>query len=444
MTIENKSHGYKKYFSNFSWLLFIKIYRIAISLFIMIWMARYLGPEQFGLYNYALSFVVLFSILSSLGLEHIFTKELLNSPEYENELFGSSFILKLIGAFLLLIISTIIIMLYKPNDSIILYMIVIFATSYLFRALEVIKFWFEAHVQSKNSSIVEAVAISLSVFLKTLMILNEVTVGIFALAVLAESIFFAIGLVYIYIKAKNNIFLWKVSLNKMKYLIIETWPLMLAGALYTIYTKVDQIMLGDMLGNESVGLYVAAVNISQGWLFVPVIIGTAFYPAMISAKQKNEKLYYETTQHLLNLLSFLGIFVAVVVMFISEPFIALTFGESYVDSAFILTLHIWGGVFVAMSAISYRYFISEGLQKTSFYRGLVGLVVNIGLNFILIPLYGAIGAAIATVLSLMMSLYIFNLTNTKTRRMFFMQTRALFILNIFQTFKYVKSLKGNK
>jgi len=442
--MEIKKSKYKKYFSNFSWLLVIKVYRILITLFITIWMARYLGPEQFGLYNYALSLVVIFAVFSSLGLEHIFTKELLNKPNEESELFGSSFILKLLGSIILLILVIITILVFKPNNDTLLYMVTLFSISYLFRTLEIIRFWFEAHIQAKNSTVIEAIAISFSTLLKVLMIINEVVVEIFAWTVLSEAIFLVIGLVLIYKQAKQNIYLWKPSLGKMKYLLKEAWPLILAGALYTVYTKVDQIMLGEIVGNESVGLYVAAVNISQGWLFIPIIIGTAFYPVMINSKKNDEEKYYQITQHLLNILALLGIVIATITIFLSEPFILFAFGESYIKSSNVLILHIWGGVFVAMSAISYRYFITEGLQKTSFYRGLVGLVVNIGLNFVLIPRYGAIGAAYATVISLAASLYIFNITNHKTRRMFFMQTRALFLIDIIKTLKYLKILRDSR
>ena len=433
----------KNYLSNFSWLFVIRIFRIVLSLFITIWVARYLGPENFGLFNYALSFVMLFSIFSSLGIEHVFTKDIINNPNNENRLMGSSFVLKLIGAIFLMLLSIGLIRYLKPNDTLILEMVCIFSFGFLFKSLEIIRFWFEAHVQAKYSTIVDALALMVSVLFKVILIVFNASVEVFAWVIFFESLFLSIGLVFIYMKSGNSIFSWQPSLTTMKNILIEAWPLMLAGALYTIYTRVDQLMLGDMINNEAVGVYVAAVNISQGWLFLPTIIGTAFYPAILNARNKDKKTYITLLQDLLNILSLLGILVATIIIFVAKPFILLAYGKSYLESSSILIVHIWGGVFIAMSAISYRYFIAEGLQKTSFYRGLIGLIVNIGMNMILIPIYGALGAAIATVISLIMSLYLFNVTNTKTREMFIMQTKALFMINTLQTLLDIKSLKKN-
>lgn len=436
--------GFKRYVSNTSWLFAEKIFSMGLGLVITIWMARYLGPVQYGIYNYAASFVALFGVLSSLGLEKLVTKELLSNPHENNQIMGTSFALQLIGATLLIPVAAFSVAKVRPDNELIFIMVLIFASAMLLRSFEVIKFWFESHVQAKQSARIYAISVFISVLIKAVLIVIEAPLVAFAWVVFIESVVVAVGLVTVYLKRSNKITKWKVSFDKAKYLLKEAWPLILAGTLYTIYTRIDQIMLGDMVGDKAVGIYAAAVKISEGWMFIPAILATSLFPAMLNARKNNYELYLQRTQHLLNLMALLGLGAGIFIVFVASPFVDIAFGTLYEASASVLIVHIWGGVFTAMSTIAYRYFIAEGLQKSSFYRGLIGAIVNIVLNYFFIPLYGAMGAAVATVISQAMALYFFNVTNPKTRPMFYMQTKALILLGTVNTLKHIKSLRTNK
>ena len=436
--------GFKKYLSNTSWLFAEKIFRILTNLFITIWLARYLGPEQFGTFNYAISFVALFSVLSTLGLDNLINKELLAHSSDSNSILGSSFVLRIIGAILLCILSISTISILRPEDTMMLTFVVIISLTFFFNVFDIIKYWFQSHVQAKYSAIADGIALFIGAIAKIILILNEAPLVSFVWLVLVEAIILSIILLIIYKRKSNQISKWTFSKDKAKYLLQEAWPLILAGTLYVLYTRVDQIMLGEIVGDSSVGIYSAAVRISESWIFIPTIIATSFFPAMLNARKVDYSLYIQRTKHLLNIMAFLGLCAGIGVWFLAEPFISLTFGSNYIDSSTVLIIHIWGGLFTAMSTVAYRYFITEGLQKLSFYRGLIGFIINIVLNYLLIPTYGVLGAAISTVISQIMALYLFNFTNAKTRPMFYMQTRALFLLDILDTIKHIKSLRGNK
>ena len=440
----SKQSSFNKYLSNTSWLLAEKILRIAITLFITMWMARYLGPLQFGTFNYALSFVALFSVLSTLGLDKLLNKELIANPEEANFILGSSFVLRILGSIVLCIVSISTIVILRPDDTIMLSFVIILSFTFFFSVFDIIRYWFESHVQAKYSVIANAITLILTSIFKIILILNEAPLISFIWLVLIEAIILSLLLIIIYKSQSHQISKWKFDKERTKNLLNEAWPLILAGALYVLYTRVDQIMLGEIVGDQSVGIYSAAVTISEGWIFIPGIIATSFFPAMLNARKVNYSLYVQRTKHLLNIMAFLGICAGITIFFIATPFISLTFGNQYLESSSILIIHIWGSIFTAMSAVSYRYFIAEGLQKSSFYRGLIGFLVNIILNYFLIPLYGGIGAAVATVISQFVALYLFNFTSVKTRTMFYMQTRALFLLDIIYTLKHIKQLKGNK
>lgn len=436
-----KNKGFLKYLFNTTWLLGGKVYRVGLGLLITVWMARYLGPEQFGVFNYALSFVTIFSVFVSLGLDNLIVREVINKPKEELNILSSALLMRLLGGVVLFLISTLMIMKIRPDDQVMLMLVMAFSIGFFFKSFEVLRFWFEAHVKGKYSAVIEVVAISVSVSVKAGFIIYELPLIYFAWTLAVETVAMSIGLIAFYASLGGSLNIFKASFKKMSYLIKEAWPLILAGTLYIIYAKIDQIMLGEMVGNEAVGIYAAAVKLSEGWFFVPIVIAASLYPAMLSARKVNMDVYYQRTQQLLSLMVVIGFTAAFGIMFIAGPLVLLMFGPEYKSASEILIVHIWGGIFLAMSGVSYRYFIAEGLQKYSFYRGLTGVVVNIVFNIWLIPLYGAMGAAIATVISQFMALYLFNVTNTKTRKMFIMQTRALLLLDFLSALKFLIAYK---
>ncbi len=432
-----------KYLSNTFWLLASKVYRMGFALLITIWMARYLGPEQFGVLNYALSFVTLFSVLINLGLENVVVKEIINNRDFEGEIVASGISLRIIGSTVFLIVTIFTVGIINPNNATVHNLVLILSVGYILKSFEVIRYWFEAHVRAKYSALMEVLAFSVSIGFKLYLIMSEAPLVYFAWAIASEMLVMAIGLlamfIFQYVKPFTSL---KPKFGRVKFLFSEAWPLILASALYMVAAKIDQVMLGNMVGSEAVGVYAAAVKLSEGWFFIPAVIATSLYPTMLNAKKISRKLYIERTQHLLNVMAFVGVTAALTIGLVAAPLMDFVFGQDYTESTAVLIIHIWGGVFIAISGISYRFLIAEGLQKYSLYRGATGVVVNIALNFILIPNYGVIGAAVSTVVSQFMALYLFNYTRMKTRELFYMQSKALSLTGVAMTIKEIKRSIG--
>ncbi len=285
----SKPSGFKKYLSNTSWLFAEKIFRIFINLFITVWLARYLGPEQFGTFNYAISFVALFSVLSTLGLDNLINKELLAHPIESNSILGSSFVLRIIGAILLCILSISTISILRPEDTMMLTFVVIISLTFFFNVFDIIKYWFQSHVQAKYSVIADGITLFISATIKIILILNEAPLISFVWLILIEAIILGILLLIIYKRESNQISKWTFSKKKAKYLLQEAWPLILAGTLYILYTRVDQIMLGEMVGETSVGIYSAAIRISESCMFIPTIVATSFFLAILGQCYRSEQ-----------------------------------------------------------------------------------------------------------------------------------------------------------
>jgi O-antigen/teichoic acid export membrane protein len=424
-----KNHqGFMKYFKNTSWLFGEKILRMVVGLFVGIWVARYLGPEQFGLFSYAQSFVGLFAAIVTLGLDGIVVRELVKDENRRDELIGTAFWLKLMGAITVLIILAIAVN-FTSNNSYTNILVFIIASATIFQSFNVIDFYFQSKVLSKYVVYANIITLLISSIIKITLIINEAPLIAFAWVVSFDSFVLAVGFIYFYIK--NNL---KLSINYLTFdkltavnLLRDSWPLILSGIVISIYMKIDQVMIQNMLNSEAVGQYAAAVKLSEAWYFVPMVIASSLFPAIINAKKQNEELYYSRLQRLYDMMVWIAIAIAIPTLFLADYIIELLYGIAYNQASGVLALHIWAGIFVFLGVASSKWFISENLQKYSFYRTLAGAIINIFLNYILIPLYGIYGAAIATLISQVIASYLFNITNKKLRYTFLLQTNAILL-----------------
>ncbi len=416
-----------KYFKNTSWLFGEKILRMIVGVFVGIWVARYLGPEQFGLFSYAQSFVGLFATIATLGLDGIVVRELVKNEKIKDTLIGTVFWLKFIGAIIVLILLLVAIQ-FTSNDQYTNILVFIIASATIFQSFNVIDFYFQSKVLSKYIVYANIISLFISSLIKIILILNEAPLVAFAWVVLFDSIILALGFIYFYSKSSsfniNNLTFKKdVAISLLK----DSWPLILSGVVISVYMKIDQVMIKEMMNNEAVGQYSAALRLSEVWYFIPMVIANSLYPAIVNAKNQSEELYYARLQKLYDFMVWLAICIALPMTFLSDWLINLLYGEQYYQAGSILMIHIWASVFVFLGVASSKWFITENLQKYSFYRTLAGAIINILLNYIMIPLYGILGAAIATLISQAIASYFFNITNKKLRYTFLLQTNAILL-----------------
>lgn len=362
-------------------------------------MARVIGPEQFGQYNFALAYVALFSSIATLGLDGIVVRDLVRAPEAKNTIMGSAFMLKVIGsllAFVLCVMSTIIV---EPQSSQTRALIVIISAGMLFQVVDVVDFWFQSRVSSMYTVIAKIPALVIFFCVRIFLLLGTASLIVFAWAQLIEILLGAIGLMIIYQRLGDRATEWRPHYKYAMALIKESWPLILAGLSVILYMKIDIVMLGKMSGDRETGLYSAASRLSEGFYFVPMIIASSFMPMLLRARALGTTQYKESLLSFYVLMIRLSLIVAIPFTILAPLLIDFLFGDDYVGSVAILRVHIWASVAVFLGVASSQYFTAEGQQKMSLYRTLMGLIVNVVLNFLLIPMYGAMGAAIATLLS---------------------------------------------
>lgn len=389
----------KRIIKNIGWLFFDRIIRIAGGLFIGIWVARYLGPEFFGVLNYVIAYTALFSFLAKLGLDKIIIREIIRRPDKKDLILGTGFVLKLVGSVILLTAVASTVLIFKPQNHDIFYFVLIIAAGYVFQSFDVIDFFFQSRVQSKFTVLSKNCAFIVINILRVVFILNKFSLIYFVWMVLLE-IFISTGLlIFFYYNNRQTIWSWKFDLSIAKELIKDAWPLM-AGALFVdIYLKIDQVMIGNMLDSAQLGIYSAAVNLSSSWYFVPVAIVQSLYPHFDRLKNIDNTKYYQGLLRLYSSMLWLGVIAGMVALIWGQEIISLLYGPEYEAAASALIINIWAGIFVAQAVARGIWIIAENLQR---YRLLIQLIValsNIAGNMYLIPIMGIKGAALSTLCS---------------------------------------------
>lgn len=420
-----KNHqGFRRYFANTTWLFAEKVLRLIVGIFVGVWVARYLKPEQFGLLSYAQSFVGLFATIATLGLDSIVIRELVKDESRRHLLIGTAFWLKLVGAVLALAVLAIAV-LFTSNDTLTNSLIFIIASSTIFQAFNVIDFYFQAKVLSRYVVFANVFSLLISSLVKIALILTNAPLVAFAWAVVFDSVVLAIGFIYFFVKqADFRIKQWAFDQPTAITLLKDSWPLILSGIMISMYMRIDQIMIMEMLGSEAVGQYSAAVRLSEAWYFIPMVVASSLFPAIINAKKQSETLYYARLQRLYDLMVWMAIAIALPMTFLSDQMIYLLYGEQYNQAGSVLMIHIWAGVFIFLGVASSTWFATENLQNLAFWRTFSGILINIIFNFPLISEYGIQGAAIATISANFMAAFLFDFFNKETKTTFYMKLKS--------------------
>lgn len=423
--------GFKRYAKNTGYLLCERIIRAVVNLTVWAYVIKYLGPEQFGILSYAISFVFLFNIFSDLSLEAITVKEFVLSGK-DRELLGSIFFIKSLGGFLG-IAAIVLTTLLQDLDAITKVSVIILSFRFIFQSFDNIDYYFQARVLSKYTVYAQIFSLTVTSCLCVLFVILRKPLIYFVYVVIIEAAIVALGLIFFYEKKlEERISSWCVDFSIICRLFKSAWPLILSGVAISISMRLDQVLLKNMLGAEAVGYYSAAVRVSEAFYFIPLVLTGSFFPAIVKAKIKNDALYQNRLEVLFSLLAFIAVSVAVSLAIFSPFIIRILYGNTYAPSAAVLTIYGWANVFVFMGVARARWLINENLQIYSALYLAAAAAISIVLNLILIPVWGIVGAALATVFSQFVAAILSNLFSPKTRPIFFLQ------LSSFNFFKALK------
>lgn len=391
--------GLKKYFKNTGWIFLAKMVTFAVSFFTIALVARYLGPENYGKLSYAQSFVAIFSVFASLGFDQILYRDLIAHPEKQREILGTAFVAKLTFGFLTLIAASTSAWILN-DDPILTWLIFIVALTFILQPFSVVGHYFNAQVQAKYTSYISIGIAFLIPTLKLLIIWLSKGIIYFALLTTLEALILAIGYIYIYVHIfKENPLNWRYSVSVFKKLINDSWPLLLAGLSGYIYGRIDQVMIQHLMNSTSVGLYDAAVRLTEIWGFFPGVFIISLFPAIVNARTSNHSEYIKRFRILSFFTLGLASLIAVMVFIIAPLIIKILFGAEFATSAIVLRIYIWSLVGAIASSLIQGYLIAENESRKILALTAFGAILNIMLNTQLIPQFGIYGAAYATLIS---------------------------------------------
>jgi len=417
------NNGLKKYAVNTSFLAAEQMIRSVVLFIIWVFVIRYLGPHKFGILSYGLSFVYLFHVFSELGVQDIAVREIVNNPDEENIVLGSIFLLRFTGALFAIGVIAIVLNLMTA-EPIVRTIITVLSFQFLFKPLDTIQYYFQAHVSSQYIVYSRMIAMGLITLSYVLLLFFQVPLSYFPWVIISEFLVYGACLVSFYHRGGKSIVLWRCALKRIGQLLGDTWPLIFASVAVSIYMRIDQIMIKNMLDANQVGIYSVAVRISEVFYLIPMVVTRSLFPAIVKARAVSQKLYTDRINALLGLLMNAAVVIAVLMTFLSVPLVELFFGAKYLVSAKVITVHIWACVFVFITIGGRKWIMAENLQIFALITAIIGAVSNVLLNLWLIPDYGVMGAAVATVISTASSGFLAYGIFRKTRPIFLMQLRA--------------------
>ena len=406
------------------------MFRLLVGLGINVWLVRALGAANLGLLGFAQSLVGLIGIVSYLGLESIVVRELVRRPGDEGEILGTSATLRGLGAAVTLALSGTAMTLLRPGDSTAIALSLILGGAVLFQALDVIDHWFQSRSDFLPFVLARTSAFVLASAIKAGCLLAGASLETLTIAIAAEFAIAAMLLLVAYRRRGGALGRWRFNPDRARSLLSQSWPLMLTTAAIVLYTRTDQVMLTLMRGESENGILAAAQRLSEILYFIPVAALAAANPTLLRTHQQGPEIYRRRLGRLFGALTWIAIGLAVPISLFAGTITRLLFGAEFAGSGPVLALHVWAAPAVFLGVAQSNWFIAEGRERGLLLRAAAGAVTNVALNFWLIPRFGAVGAAVATLASQWIASIFLNALFTSTRELFRLQCRSF--LPVFQ------------
>ena len=383
---------------NVAWAVTGKVVTLLSTLLVGIFVARYLGPEQYGLMNYVISIVALFTVFATFGTTEIIIRELAKKELSKDIILGSAFAVRVVLAFVCLIAIGIYLT-FSNETSETSIMILIYASSIFFSCFDVIRYYFTSIVENEYVVKSEIFRTLVGALIKVVLLLCHAPLIAFVIALAFDFLLLASGYTLAYRKKVDSIRKWKVNKVFIKALLSTSFPLLISSAAMIVYQRIDQVMIAKMLDNESVGYFSTAASFIGIVTFIPTIMVQTTSPLLVGFWKNDKERYKRESQRIMNLTTWVTMFVCIIVSLLSDPIIRYTYGTAYLSSIPVLQILVFKAVGVALITIGGQLTIIENIHKWAFIRNIFSCVVCVISNYYFIPLWGIIGSAWATIVT---------------------------------------------
>ena len=405
--------------------------------------ARFLGPEEFGLYSYTISFVMLLSVLAEFRLHNILIREISENKTNTETILGTAFftciIFSVLGYSVLFILANII----EKNDELRFY-ILIYGLTYFFQTLRFLRAFFIAKFENKiifKIEIIVSIIVILSAFL-----ISQYSISIVAFLLLRifDIAFVSLLLITFYQIKFKKIKNWKFNFEISKYVTKSASPLVVSSLALVIFQQFDQIMIKHILDEYSVGQYSASVSIISLIVFIPVVLTEVISPSLVKLKMKEDVVNYNQRLQLFSdYIIWSTVLICAIVTLFSPIIVNLIYGEKYTESIAILKIFTWQSVLIAMGSVAAQIMIIDNKHQIAYYKSIFGGLINIILNFIFIPRYGTMGAVWASLIAYLASSYVAHFFINRYKYIFIIQTKS-FLYGLGNIFNDLKTIRRKK
>ncbi|MCH5176387.1 MAG: flippase [Prevotellaceae bacterium] len=420
----NLTEKKEKIVRNLFWATLSKFVSLVGSFVVGIFVARYLGKEQYGLMNYIISFVMLFQVVAYFGLDNIQIREEAKMPEERDKIVGTTFFLR-IGLAVVTYLVLIVWVCLLEKDSFTRTLIILYGFAIIIETFTVIRNHFTSIVWNEYVAKTEIGRTLIGAVLKVVLMLCHVSLIWFVIALVFDFVLLASGYVLSYSKKIDTMRKWRYDNQLAKFLLRQSFPLFLSGAAFVFYNRIDQVMVDRMIDHQHLGLYAVAVRFMELLTIVPTIIAQTVTPLLVDIRRSDVERYESMSRLFMNVTVAVCVLLALFVSMLSYPIVYCTFGQAYIGATSVLAILSFKVIGDALSQTSGQLIIIENLQKYAPIRNIIGCVTCIALNYLLISHYGIHGAAYAAVITMFVSGTLANFVIPAYSQIFHKQIYAL-------------------
>lgn len=414
----------RRLLGNGVWRIGDSVFRMGVGVLVNAYVARYLSPSGFGLISFAAAMATLVTAIAQFGMQNVVVRELIRRPQERPAILGSALVLRLAAGAASILLAVGATELLRHGDHRADLVVLIVAAIALPRAWDVIDYDYQARIEARPVIIARNASFMAFAALRTLLVLVHAPLEAFAFALTGEGVLATILMARRWRADGLRVGVSAVSWRELRELAITSWPLVIAGLSMIVYMRIDQIMLASMMGDAGVGLFSAAVKISEALYFIPAAAMATVAPALAAAQRRSPAEHARQTLQVMRVLVWIALAVALIFACFSRLIIMRLYGPAYAPAAAVLSIHAWIGVLVSINCCSNQWLINEGYLHYNMYQTLAGAAANIALNLLLIPAFGIIGAAIASCAGQLASVMLMMAVIPKTRPLFKLQLAA--------------------
>ena len=426
---------------NSSWLVADKIIRLFGGLLIGALVARYLGPEQYGLMNFVSAFAAIFISFSMLGIDNLVIRELSRKNAEINKILGTAVKIRNCGSVISSILSLIFAyFLYYDNNSLFLLLLAIFMVGNILQSLDVISLWYQSRIESKyviRNKLIAYITVSV---LKVIAVAYGADIICFVVMTVVDSLL-GLALLVRWAKIKNGLDYFSLAFDKMiaRKFLHEGIYLAMSNFSISIFMRMDQILLGSLVGNKEVGIYAVASLISDILYSIPLFICASSFPKITGYWDENKERYYSYNCKMCLGMVLYAYFSCLCVYLFVDWFVRILYGAAYIESGMVAKIHSLTLLFVAIGCVRGNMLLVQHHARVLSLITILGGLCNIALNYIFIPKYGVYGAAISVLITQAVVCYGSGVFTKDLREIMKMQTRAIFLMPLGD---FVKKLVG--